>query len=54
MQISIEQECSKQIEHLRMLLQLGISYDFRDKLEAGFCSTQYNIDGVCHNQCCKS
>jgi hypothetical protein len=28
-------ECSGNIKHLGVLLQLGISYEFRDKLEEG-------------------
>jgi hypothetical protein len=32
-------ECIRQIEHLRVLLQLEINYDLWDKKEVYFCST---------------
>jgi hypothetical protein len=49
----LSRECSRQIKHLKVLLQLGISHDLWDNLETSFYSTQYNKDKVCHNQCCK-
>jgi hypothetical protein len=43
-------ECSRQKEHLGVLLQLGINNDYLVQQEANFCSTQFSRGRVYGNE----